>query len=171
MTRQRQFRTRYGASLPHLLALLAGFAIAAAGVIGWFQRPRDLESVLVWFGAAIAIHDLVLLPLYSLVDRVALAAHRYLARSRVHAGRLDPAPYIRIPTILSGLLLLVFFPVIFGLGAHTEQAASGIQERGYLVRWLLATGVMFALSGGAYAIAAARARAGRDDVDRFSERA
>lgn len=160
MTRRSSFRARYGAGPLHLLALLAGFAIAAAGVIGWFQRLRDLESVLIWFAAAIVVHDVFLLPLYSLLDRIALAVHGRAARPRVLTNRPHAAPYFRIPAILSGLLLLVFFPVIFGLGAHTELAASGIPERGYLARWLLATGVMFALSGGAYAVAAARARAG-----------
>jgi hypothetical protein len=157
-TGQSALRARYGAGPLHLLALLAGFAIAAAGVIGWFQRPSDVESVLVWFAAAIVIHDVLLLPLYTLLDRIALALHGRLARPRVRGNRLNAASYVRIPAILSGLLLIVFFPVISGLGARRELAASGIPERGYLTRWLLAVGVMFALSGGAYVIAAARAR-------------
>ena len=155
----RRFLAAYGAGPLHLLALLAGFAIAAAAVIGWFQRPRDVGSVLVWFAAAIVIHDVVLLPLYSLLDRIVLALHERVPRPRRFTHRLNAAPYIRIPMMLSGLLLVVFFPVIFGLGARTELAASGIPERGYLTRWLLATGVMFALSGAAYAVAIARARA------------
>jgi hypothetical protein len=161
----RRFQAAYGGGVLHLLALLAGFAIAAAGVVGWFQRPRDVGSVLVWFAAAIVIHDVVLLPLYSLLDRIVLALHRRVARPRRLPHALNAAPYIRIPAMLSGLLLVVFFPVIFGLGARTELAASGIPERGYLARWLLATGVMFALSGGAYAVAMARAR-GRAIRDR-----
>ena len=163
----RRFQAAYGAGPLHLLALLAGFAIAAAGVVGWFQRPRDVGSVLVWFAAAIVIHDLVLLPLYSLLDRIVLALHKRVPRPRRFPHRLNAAPYIRIPMMLSGLLLVVFFPVIFGLGARTELAASGIPERGYLARWLLATGVMFALSGGAFAVAIARARAPAIDDARY----
>jgi hypothetical protein len=159
---RERFRTRYGAGPLHLLGLLASFAIAGAAVVGWFQRPRDVASVLEWFGAAILIHDLVLLPLYSLLDRIAFGWHRrHLPGARAWSlrGLVNPTPYVRVPAILSGLLLLVFFPVIFGLGRRTELGASGIAESGYLARWLLATGVMFAISGLAYAVAAARARA------------
>ncbi len=157
-----RFRPRYGASPVHLLALLASFAIAGAAVVGWFQRPSEVANVLEWFVAAIVIHDLVLLPLYSLLDRIAFGRPRAgagRARRTAVPSRISPTPYIRIPAILSGLLLLVFFPVIFGLGEETELFASGIPESGYLARWLLATGVMFGLSGIAYAVAVARARA------------
>jgi len=155
----RRFRALYGAGPLHLLALLASFAIAGAAVVGWFQRPRDVGSVLVWFAAAIVLHDFVLLPLYSLLDRIAFGrlAKRAGHHPRPEPSRLvNPAPYIRIPAMLSGLLFAVFFPVILGLGAQTELSASGIVESGYLARWLLATGVMFAASGVAYAIALAR---------------
>jgi hypothetical protein len=159
MTLLRHFRARYGAGPFHLVMLLASFAIAGVAVAGWFQRPREVGTVLVWFAAAIVVHDLVLLPLYSMLDRIAFRSRRDTTDDvHGHAGRrlVNPAPYVRIPAILSGLLLLVFFPVILGLGAHTEFAASGIAERGYLARWLLATGVMFALSGAAYAVAVSR---------------
>jgi hypothetical protein len=163
MTQLKRFRSLYGAGPLHLLALLASFAIAAAAVIGWFERPRVVVNVLEWFVAAIVIHDLVLLPLYSLLDRIALGGLGKRGVRAQHAAApelVNPTPYLRIPAILSGLLLLAFFPVIFGLGHQTELSASGIAESGYLARWLLATGVMFAISGVVYAVAVARA-AGR----------
>jgi hypothetical protein len=163
----RRFRARYGGGPLHLLVLVASFAIAGAAVVGWSQRPRDLATVLEWFVAAILIHDLVLLPLYSVMDRIALGGLRPRTVRGVGAGAgaarpglVNPTPYLRIPAILSGLLLAVFFPVIFGLGAQTELSASGIAESGYLARWLLATGVMFSASGLAYVVATARARVG-----------
>ena len=158
----RRFRALYGAGPLHLLALLASFAIAGAAVAGWFQRPRDVVNVLEWFAAAIVLHDLVLLPLYSLLDRVAFGRGRRRIdgdQSRPLSAQVNATPYLRIPAILSGLLLLVFFPVIFGLGAPAELSASGIVESDYLARWLLATGVMLAISGVAYAAAVARANA------------
>ncbi|MGB0095619.1 MAG: hypothetical protein WBP81_24155 [Solirubrobacteraceae bacterium] len=167
MTQLKRFRALYGAGPLHLLALLASFAIAAAAVIGWFERPRVVVNVLEWFVAAIVIHDLVLLPLYSLLDRIAFGG---LGKRDVRAHRaalpelVNPTPYLRIPAILSGLLLAAFFPVIFGLGDQTELSASGIAESGYLARWLLATGVMFAVSGVAYALAVARAAARTDSM-------
>lgn len=154
-----RFRAAYGAGPLHLLVLIASFAIAGAAVAGWFERPRDVGTVLVWFGAAIVVHDLILLPLYSLLDRIAVAGLHMRADHRLGPSpscRVNPTPYLRIPAILSGLLLAVFFPVILGLGAQTELSASGIAESGYLPRWLLATGVMFTLSGAAYVVAVAR---------------
>jgi hypothetical protein len=140
-----RIRARYGAGPGHLLLLLASFVIAGAAIVGWFQRPNDLESVLVWFVAAVLLHDLVLLPLYSLLDRLTIS-------------RLPPRSiaYVRVPAIVSGLLLLVLFPTILGFGAHSELRASGIPEHGYLLRWLVLSGVLFAISGLAYALARAR---------------
>jgi hypothetical protein len=140
-----RIRARYGAGPGHLLLLLASFVIAGAAIVGWFQRPNDLESVLVWFVAAVLLHDLVLLPLYSLLDRLTIS-------------RLPPRSiaYVRVPAIVSGLLLLVLFPTILGFGAHAELRASGIPEHGYLLRWLVLSGVLFAISGLAYALARAR---------------
>ncbi len=157
----RRFRGLYGAGPLHLLALLASFAIAGAAIVGWFQRPRDVVTVLEWFVAAIVLHDLVLFPLYSLLDRIAFGARRRRTDPRFvgeRPGHVNSVPYVRIPTILSGLLLAVFFPVIFGFGRQTEFSATGIAESGYLARWLLATGVMFGISGLAYAVAVRRAR-------------
>ncbi len=136
----RLLRARYGAGPAHLLATSASLAIAGAAVIGWTQRPRDLDNVLIWFGAAIILHDVVLLPIYSLIDR------HTLGRLPVRA-----AVYVRVPALVSALVLAAVFPTALGFGAHQEHNASGIVEHGYLVRWLLLTGALFALSGLAYA--------------------
>jgi hypothetical protein len=135
-----RLRARYGGGPAHLLATIASLAIAAAAVIGWTQRPRDLENVLIWFGAAIVLHDIVLLPIYSLLDRHTL-------------GRLPAqvAAYVRVPALTSALVLAVVFPTVLGFGAHQEHNASGIVEHGYLARYLLLTGALFALSGLTYA--------------------
>jgi hypothetical protein len=137
----KRLRARYGAGPEHLLATLASFAIAGAAVVGWTERPRDLVSVLIWFGAAIVLHDLVLLPIYSLADRLTL-------------GRLPSkaAAYVRVPALVSLLVLAVVFPTVLGFGAHQEHNASGIVEHGYLARFLLLSGILFALSGLAFAV-------------------
>jgi hypothetical protein len=161
MNARERMRSLYGAGPLNLLVLLASFAIAGAAVIGWLQRPRDVLTVLEWFAAAIVLHDFVALPLYSLLDRIAFGGVG-AGRRRAHSDAQDqvsPTAYLRMPAMLSGLLLLVFFPVLFGLGSRSELSASGIAESGYLARWLLATGLMFAISGLAYAVAIARARA------------
>jgi hypothetical protein len=145
-----RFKRLYGASPLHLLALLATMLIAGAGIAGWFQSfpgPTVLQ-VLAWFIGAVVAHDLVALPLYSLLDRVAFGS----GRSREHGARPSAAAYIRIPALLSALLFLVFFPEILRLGDRTFFLASGLHQRVFLARYLLTCGVLFALSGLAYAI-------------------
>jgi hypothetical protein len=162
MNTRARIRALYGAGPLNLLVLVASFAIAGAAVAGWFQRPRDVMTVLEWFAAAIVLHDLVALPLYTLLDRIAfggVGAGLHRARGGAPAP-VPPIPYLRIPAMLSGLLLLVFFPVLFGLGSRSELSASGIVESGYVARWLLVTGLMFLVSGVAYVAATARAVGG-----------
>jgi hypothetical protein len=155
----KRLRALYGAGAVNSVVVVLSFAIAGAAVAGWFQRPRDVATVLEWFAAAIVLHDLVVVPLYSLIDRLVLGvlpARVRRARHRTIVGRVNSTPYLRIPALLSVLLFAVFFPVIFGLGAQTELSASGIAESGYLARWLIASGVMFALSGVAFVVAVGR---------------
>jgi hypothetical protein len=151
----RAFRRAYGSSPLHLLALLASLAITGAAVVRWFDvEGSDIERILIWFAAAIVAHDLVLLPLYSALDRI--ASRRSVAAGPGAATSAPARPpgwvYVRVPVLLSGLVLLVFFPEIFRLGGHTVRAASGEGQSVYLARYLLTVGVLFALSGLAYAL-------------------
>lgn len=156
-----RFRRLYGAGPLHLTALIASLLISGAALVGWFDDTgRSTEKILIWFVGAIVGHDLVLLPLYSLLDRIAFGA--------VHGRPSGPAPqrtpgwvYVRVPAWLSGLLFLVFFPEILRLGDQTFHLASGLHQNPYLGRYLLTCGVLFALSGVGYALSLARTRRGR----------
>ena len=100
----------YGAGPLHLLALLACFALAGYAAIRAACHSRPL-GVAVWFLGAVIGHDLLLMPLYSLADRSVMAVDQ-ASRS----PRLPAVPwinYLRVPAALSGLLLLVWFPLIF----------------------------------------------------------
>jgi len=100
-----RFRRAYGGSPLHLLALLASLLIAAAAVAGWFDSftTSDTVRILIWFLGAILAHDLVLLPLYSLLDRIASGTLR--ARDdRVAPQAAGDWVYVRVPALLSGLL-------------------------------------------------------------------
>ena len=136
-------RARYGASPLHLLAHLAVLPLAAWALLQVADRP-DGARILVWLALSAVVHDLVLLPFYGLLDRV---------------GRRAAGPavnYVRAPALLSGLLLLVFFPVISGKGEPSFTRASGLTYDGYLARWLLITAALFALSGAIYLLRGSR---------------
>jgi hypothetical protein len=136
-------RDRYGASPLHLLAHLAVLPLVAWALLLIADRP-DGVRILVWLALSAVVHDLVLLPFYGLLDRV---------------GRRTAGPavnYVRAPALLSGLLLLVFFPVISGKGESSFTRASGLTYDGYLARWLLITAALFALSVVVYLVRGSR---------------
>ncbi|MFG2531083.1 hypothetical protein [Streptomyces sp. NPDC048516] len=134
---------RYGEGPLHLLLILASFALTGyAGVrlLAGGQWPL----VLVWFAGAALLHDLVLLPLYALADRVVV---RWTARSGPHRAR---TAYVRVPAALSGLLLLVWFPLIAGSAgsgsAARYEATTRLPGGVFLAHWLLVTAGLCALS-------------------------
>jgi len=152
------WRRTYGANPLHLLALLACFALAGYAVLQASHGPLPLRMGL-WFVGAVVAHDLVLFPIYALADRSAL---RLLPR----AGRRMPIPgnvnYVRVPALLSGLLLLMFFPLILRRSEPAYGAASGLNEAPYLDRWLLLTGAAFAVSAVLLAVHVGRRRRAGD---------
>jgi hypothetical protein len=156
-----RFRSLYGADLLHLLALVASLLIAGAAVAGWFQSFSGAIAVKIvaWFLGAIVAHDLVLLPLYSLLDRIAFGP-RHVDRTRRPPSRASDVNYLRIPGLLSGLVFLVFFPEILRLGDHAFFVASGLHQQAFLARYLLICAVLFALSALAYAIKLRRTSTG-----------
>jgi hypothetical protein len=152
------FRRRYGASALHLLVMIASFALA--GYAAWSLIQDRTIMVVVWFVGAAVGHDVILFPLYSIIDR------RFGGRRRrdddVPAAAGAPAApwlnYVRVPAAISGLLLLVFLPSIARLSSiYTSTTA--LSSGGYLARWLGITGALFLVSAVAYAFRLRRARA------------
>ena len=142
----------YGANPLHLLALLGCFALA--GYAAARLVPSRPLGVAVWFLGAAVAHDLLLVPLYSLADRSATAAIRHRAPPLPAIAWIN---YLRVPAALSGLLLLVWFPLILRL--HTRyHASTTLSPDPYLGRWLAVTGVLFLLSAAAFALRLRTAR-------------
>jgi molybdopterin adenylyltransferase len=156
-----RFRRHYGASPLHLLALLASLLITGAAMVRWFDAAAsDTLRIVLWFAGAIVAHDLVLLPLYSALDQIALG-RRDLRPPGLPTTVRERSPgwvYIRVPAMLSGLILLVFAAEILRLGDGTFHLASGSHQDVYLSRYLVTCGALFALSGLVYALSLARAR-------------
>jgi hypothetical protein len=68
--------------------------------------------------------------------------------------------YLRVPTALSGMLLLIWFPLIFRLPAGFH-ATTTLSPDPYLWHWLAVTGALFLLSAAALAL---RMRTGHRDT-------
>lgn len=138
------FRRRYGAPSLHLLLALASFALA--GYAGVRLLKGDTLGVVVWFVGAAVLHDLVLLPLYTLADRALQALLR--VGDDHPPGRSTRAVnigYVRVPVFLSGLLLLVYFPLILRrVGDYT--LLTGLPDDPFWEHWLLITAGLFTAS-------------------------
>ena len=133
------FRARYGASPLHLLLVLCSFALALYAGVRLLKG--DTIGVAVWFVAAALLHDLVLLPLYTLTDR-ALQLLLPGRGTRTGAGRVN---YVRVPGLVSLLLLVVWYPLILRR-VPGFQLTTGLAPGAFLGHWLLITAVLFAAS-------------------------
>ncbi|MFI6824135.1 hypothetical protein ACIBJE_24820 [Micromonospora sp. NPDC050187] len=138
-----EFRRGYGAAPWHLLLLLGCFALT-----GWIALRLSGEPtagrMLLWFLGAVIVHDLLLFPVYALVDRTLRAV---MGRP----DRRSALNHVRVPALASGLLLLVYLPGILGLGGDTYTAATGLIPQPLLARWLAVSAAIFAVSAIVYA--------------------
>lgn len=148
----RGFRSAYGGSPLHLLSMLGCFALAGVAALQLADSPAFLRIV-VWFVGAALVHDLLLYPLYMLADRSAQAG---LARAGGGPGSVN---WVRVPTLLSGLLLLLFWPVITQHSEGAYRRASGLTLDPYLERYLAITGALYLGSALLFALTRRRRRA------------
>ena len=143
-------RRLYGEGPLHLILLAATFCLA--GYAGVRLLDGDTVGVLLWFAGAAVLHDLVLLPVYAGADRALRSAL---------GPRTALVNFVRVPAFLSGLLLLIWFPLIARRTERRYEAAAGTTPDVYFGNWLLITGVLFALSALWLLVRALRSRTGR----------
>jgi hypothetical protein len=142
----RAFLRRYGGSPLHLAGLAACLLVAGYAAVRLLgARPA---AVLLWFVGAAVANDLLLVPLYVLLDRT----------GRRRGGYPPWWNHVRVPAALSLLLLLVWFPEITRRSRAYPRLTT-LDASGYLGRWLAVSGVLFALS--ALALGVGRLRAAR----------
>ncbi|MFI8264555.1 MULTISPECIES: hypothetical protein [unclassified Streptomyces] len=142
MSTPTAFRRRYGASPLHLLLVLASFTLALYAGLRLLQG--DPVGVALWFVGAALLHDLVLLPLYSVTDRAMQALFSQGRDAERPAPRVS-VNYVRVPAFVSGVLLLVWWPLVLRRVGH-YTAATALPADGFLTRWLLITAALFAAS-------------------------
>ncbi len=151
-----RLRAAYGAGPGHLLVLTACFAVA--GYAAWRAGAADPAAAVrmaLWFTGAVVVHDLVLFPLYALGDR---ALVRTGGRRTGGGRRPSPVQHVRVPLALSGLLLLVFLPVITRHSEDAYRTASGLDQQPYLIRWLVLSALLVGASALTYVVRSALAR-------------
>ncbi len=138
---QSWLRRWYGSGPAHLVTIILG------GLVGVYAASKLLEGdpwgVILWFAGAAVLHDLVLVPAYCGLDR--------LARGPIgaHSTGRPAVPFwydhIRVPVMLSGLLFLVFFPLILNIPPKFDSI-TGTSVEVYLGRYLAMVAGLFVLS-------------------------
>jgi hypothetical protein len=161
-----RFRSLYGDSPLHLLAVLASFAIAGYAFLRIVEHPSALGT-LVWFGAAAVAHDLIAFPLYSALNLVAQRGVEGPGDAWEERRRVPLINHLRIPAFFSALALLLFFPLILGLSAANYEKDTGLSPDVFLARWLGLCAALFLSSAVIYAVRLRRA--GRSDKDEPAE--
>jgi hypothetical protein len=141
-----RFLRWYGAGPLHLLTMIA--CLALAGYATAELLPGNYVAIPVWLAAAAIGHDLILVPLYTLADRSAIAVFKHRRSSPTAVPWIN---YLRIPAALSGMLLLIWFPLIFRLPTRFP-ATTTLSLDPYLWHWLAVTGALFLLSAIMFAL-------------------
>jgi hypothetical protein len=140
-----------------LLTLLASFVVASyAGVRLLAGNPTGTGA---WFVGSAVVHDLVLFPLYAGLDAALVLLLRRRPGWATVAG-VRWLTYLRVPAVISGLLLLVWSPLILRVSEAAYHAVSGLSAQPFLSRWLAVTAVLFAISAAALVVRVALLRRG-----------
>lgn len=128
-------RRLYGAHPAHALVLLVSL-VPAALALGQLldERPLDVGR---WLLGSALVHDGLLLPLYVLADAALVALWRR------RPGRVAWLNFVRIPVAVSGLMFLLFSPVILRQ-AESYEFKTGRSIDAYLGRWLLLSAILAA---------------------------
>ena len=146
---RKRFQYEYGAQPLHLIAVATSLLLSGYGLL----RIDDLSNtgrIVIWIVAAALLHDLVAVPIYSLLLRLAHGAADTAITTRALA--LHALNHVRVPAGLSLLLLLVYSPLILRFAPDEYLATTGMEVDPYLGRWLLISAAMFLISGAIYAV-------------------
>jgi hypothetical protein len=165
----RAFRSLYGDSPLHLLAVIASFAIAGYAFLRIVENPSAVGTLIWFIGAAIA-HDMIAFPLYSGLNLIANRAIGGREESREDRRLVPVINHIRIPAFLCALSLLLFFPAILGLNSANYEKDTGISSDVFFTRWLGLCAALFLGSAVIYALRLRRAgREGRAEGDGLAD--
>ncbi|MBW0116526.1 hypothetical protein [Pseudonocardia abyssalis] len=151
------FRRFYGERPLHLLLQLAAIGLAGYAASRVLAEGAPWFALLTWFVGAAVLHDLVFLPVYAFADATAQSRLFRRRRPLPAASGVAWINHLRVPVAFSGLLMLVWFPLILGGREDAFTGATGLGTDVYLGRWLGVTGVLFVGSALVYAVRVRRA--------------
>jgi Flp pilus assembly protein protease CpaA len=151
----RQLHRFYGAGAAHLASVVVCLAVVGGAVAIVADDPA-WPMMLVWFLAAVVLHDFVLFPLYAAGDRLLTPARARSGRRR--RWRVPVVNHVRVPVLGAGLTFLLFLPGILGRGDATLHAVSGLDTAPVAGRWLLLVAAMAGTSALVYVVRVLRAR-------------
>lgn len=139
-------RRRLGAGPLYFVGHAVFFVVAYLAVRNTLEfATSHTWNWLAWFVGAALLHDLVFLPFYALPDGVlSLQEHPW--------RRVRLVNHLRVPAVVSGVMLLVFAPSIFAKGQPAYTRTSGDVPPDYLGRWAAITVGLFAASAVVYGV-------------------
>lgn len=143
----------YGRDPVHLVGVLFCYALVTyAGV-------KLFSNVALWvalaFPGGVFLHDFVLFPLYAKADT---ALTSFQSRQKKEGKLSKPwINYVRVPVVISFLLLLCYFPIILRL-ASERPLYTGLPQDSFLYRWLIVTAALAAGSAFSYFLPKERKR-------------
>jgi len=142
----KALRKVYGSGPFHFAVVAACFAVSGYAILRLADSTKPV-LLAIWFLGALLAHDLLLYPLYTLLDRAT-------ARGQGLTGtdRASWINFVRVPVVLTGLVFLVWFPLILGLNAGTYRAASGLGTGRFFARFLVFTALVFLVSAALYCL-------------------
>ncbi|AHM60365.1 hypothetical protein D770_10540 [Flammeovirgaceae bacterium 311] len=142
----------YGRGPLHLLGVIFCYSLATYAGIKLFS------NVSLWialaFPAGIALHDFVLFPIYRKANHV--LTNYQLKREQQGKTSRRWINHVRVPVVISFLLLLCYFPIILQLSDNRQEHTS-LDQDSYLYRWLLVTAALVVGSVLAYFLKSRRA--------------
>ena len=148
-----RFAYEYGAQPLHLIAVVASLLLSGYGLLR-IDALDNTARILLWMLGCALFHDLIALPFYSVLLRIARIPAGAALKSRAMA--VHAYNYIRAPIGFALLTLLVYFPLIFRMAPEEYMATTGQSVDTYLGRWLGLSAAGFVISGIAYAISLRR---------------
>ncbi|OLT04172.1 hypothetical protein BJF90_23670 [Pseudonocardia sp. CNS-004] len=147
----------YGAGAGHLLGIVVCLVLAVGAVAIVVDDPA-WPRMLVWFLAAVALHDFVLFPLYAAGDRLLTGRKTRTTAAARRRPRVPVVNHVRLPLLGAGLTFLLFLPGILGRNEPTLRSLSGLDPGPVAGRWLLLVATMVAVSALVYLVRVLRAR-------------